>query len=220
MLSTPERPISNPSIGFEDILIAFWEGKNDPSHDLAHIRRVLSHAKAIHEKEGGDWRIIEAAIWFHDLVNLPKDHPERDKASRMSAEQARPILSEMGYDAATLDAIGHAIEAHSFSANITPLTLEARILQDADRLDSLGAIGIARTFSVSGALGRSLFHPTDPKATDRDQDDRQYGLDHFPLKLFKIADSLHTAEAKKMAEKRISFMKDFYDQIADEIEII
>ena len=202
---------------FKDILLKHWASMpEDSAHDLAHVQRVVRMAQRIAADEGGDLSIILPAAWLHDLVNLPKNHPDRAKASVLAADLAVKELEAIGYEAEKLPAIHHAIAAHSFSAGIPAETLEAKIVQDADRLDSLGAIGMARTFAVSGALGRALFHPEDPLATERDADDSVYGLDHFEIKLYRIARTLHTECAKLIAAQRVRFMKEFCAQIAEE----
>jgi len=189
----------------------------DGSHDIGHFRRVWRLSQEIAAREGGDLEVLAAAAWFHDLVNPPKDSPDRKRASTLSAEAAAPILDEQGFPMAKLPAVQHAIAAHSFSAGITPETLEAKILQDADRLDALGAIGIARTFYVAGRMDSSLFDPEDPLATTRTSDDRAFALDHFETKLFRIAERLNTAAARDLAEQRVSYMRAFVSTLVDEI---
>ncbi|MEH6646556.1 hypothetical protein [Sulfitobacter sp.] len=92
-------------------------------------------------------------------------------------------------------------------------------MQDADRLDALGALGIARCFNVSGQMNAALFHGGDPLAQSRALDDRAYALDHFEVKLFRVADTLNTATAREMAQKRVAFMKSFRAQFVSEIAV-
>ncbi len=189
----------------------------DGSHDIGHFRRVWHQASVIAAKEGGDLEILAAAAWLHDLVNPPKNSPERSRASALSAEAAASILEAAGFPKAKIPAVKHAILAHSFSARIEPETREAMILQDADRLDALGAIGIARSFCTAGQLGTPLFDSDDPLAEKRSLDDSAYALDHFEIKLFRIAESLRTRTAKRIAEQRVDFMTRFIKQLFDEI---
>jgi len=189
----------------------------DPSHDILHIGRVVKTALQLAKEEGADINIVLPAAYFHDFVNLPKNDPRRKEASRLSAEAAVAYLSEAGYPARYLEAISHAIAAHSFSANIPPETLEAKIVQDADRLDALGAVGIARCFSVSALLQQLYYSPEDPWADARPTDDRLFTLDHFPVKLFKIAETMQTAAARAEAQRRISFMRLYLNQLRLEI---
>lgn len=190
---------------------------DDGSHDIGHMRRVCQTALEIAEGEGGDLEVLVTAAYLHDLVNLPKDDPDRAQASRRSAEAAQPILRDLGIAQSKHDAIAHAIEAHSFSAAITPRTTEAQILQDADRLDALGAIGIARCFYVAGRMGASLFDPTDPVAQGRSLDDRRFALDHFETKLFPVADALITPTARQIGARRVAHMRSFVQTLLAEI---
>lgn len=188
-------------------------GDMDAAHDMAHLYRVWKNVRDIHAIEGGDLEALCAATILHDAVNLPKDHPDRAKASHLSGKVAQQALTGLKWDAPRIDAVVHAIEAHSFSAGIAPKTLEARILQDADRLDAIGAIGIARCFMVGGALDRTLYDPNDPTAQNRDLNDGQFTIDHFPLKLLQLKDSFQTATGRKIAGERHAYMTGFLDQL-------
>ncbi|MCL6284889.1 HD domain-containing protein [Ruegeria sp. 2012CJ41-6] len=188
----------------------------DPAHDVAHLDRVWANAQAI-DDGSADPRILLAASYLHDLVNLPKDHPDRAQASRMSAKAAEPILRDCGFTADQIAGTRHAIEAHSFSAGIPPESPEARILRDADRLDALGAIGIARAFSVAGSLHRALYEPADPFCKDRAPDDSQFALDHWRIKLLALPDDMLTTGGRALAEKRKALMLSFLHELAAEI---
>jgi uncharacterized protein len=211
---------------------------SDSAHDLGHIRRVWKLCQRIAQKElktqapskhpfkprkyaiaQVDYKILLIAAYFHDSVNFPKNHPRRKLASRDSAKKALHYIQRknliLGDD--QKENLFHTIEAHSFSANIKPRTPEACILQDADRLEALGAIGIARVFSVSGALNRPLFNAVDPLAHKRPLDDTSYAVDHFYVKLFKIIETLQTKGAQQIAEKRIDVMKAFLRELEQEL---
>ena len=126
----------------------------DPGHGMVHLRRVVGTAVALAAAEGARLDVVLPAAWLHDCVHVAKDSPDRKRASRLAAARASEFLEREGYPAARLPEIRHAIEAHSYSAGIPPATVEAKIVQDADRLDALGAIGIARCIAVGAALGR------------------------------------------------------------------
>lgn len=189
----------------------------DPSHDVLHIRRVVKTALALAAEEGADAEVVLPAAYFHDFVNLPKNDPRRKEASRLSAEAAVEYLKSIGYPARRFDEIAHAIAAHSFSANIQPETIEAKVVQDADRLDALGAIGIARCISVSTLLQTPYYCEEDPLLSSRMPNDKAYAIDHFPAKLFKIPKTMQTQSAKREAERRVAFMKAYLVQMGAEI---
>lgn len=188
----------------------------DPAHDLAHLDRVWVNAQAIADGRA-DLRVLMAASYLHDLVNLPKNDPDRHLASGHSADQAAPLLHELGFTPAEIDATQHAIAAHSFSAQIPPETPEAKILRDADRLDALGAVGIARTFAVAGALGRALYDASDPFAEHRPLDDLQFSIDHWRVKLLVLPDDMLTEKGRTLAQERANRMLRFLEEFAGEI---
>lgn len=193
-----------------DRLLAAFDTGSDGSHDLSHIVRVWHSARRIAATEQNiDLELVLAAVILHDCVAVEKNSPLRDQASRLSASRAREIIGPLDWPAARVDALAHAIETHSFSAGLIPTTAEARIVQDADRLDAIGAIGIARCFHVGGRMGGALYHPTDPAAVARAFDDRAYALDHFPVKLYKVAAGFRTAEGQRIAAARDALMRDF-----------
>jgi uncharacterized protein len=193
---------------------------NDPAHDLAHFRRVVATAKHLSFGEKACLEIVIPAAWLHDLINVPKNDPRRSQASRLSAKAAIRFLENEGYPTSYLDEIAHAIEAHSFSAQIEPTTIEAQIVQDADRLDGLGAIGIARVFAVSGLLRRKLYHVDDPfHSSDRPLNDLEFTLDHFYQKLFKTASTLRTQAGREEGERRIKLMQRYLLELGRELGI-
>jgi uncharacterized protein len=194
-----------------------WAGQNDGAHDIGHLRRVWANARDIAADLNGDPEILLAAAYFHDAVNLPKNHPDRARASQLSADWAADYLAGTDFPQGKIPATAHAIAAHSFSAGIAPETPEAEILQDADRLEALGAIGIARMFHVGGAMGGGLFDPEDPMALHRPLNDKAFSLDHLEVKLFPIALTMRTATGRAMAEARVEWMRSFRTRLLSEI---
>lgn len=192
-------------------------GSLDPAHDLSHVKIVVSIAKKLSKEENAIEEIVIPAAWLHDLVNLPKDHPDRKRASALAADEASKYLRTVEYPEKYLEGIHHAICAHSFSAGITPVTIEAKIVQDADRLDALGAIGLARLFSINTQLGRVFYDHEDPFAQKRSLDDKLYGMDHIFIKLEKISQSMNTNSASIEAKRRFNFIQDFLDELKKEI---
>lgn len=188
---------------------------SDGSHDISHFKRVSDKAILLSQNKG-DKYITKIAALLHDIVNVPKNSPLRSKASKLSADQARTILYTMDFtDNNIISEIQHCIEAHSFSANITPLTWEAKCVQDADRLEALGAIGVVRCFYVSGKMTRGLYHEEDPLGENRTLDDVNYTLDHFELKLKLLPDMMNTDMAKLLSNKLWIFMDNYRKRLGD-----
>jgi uncharacterized protein len=189
----------------------------DGAHDLAHLRRVWHVARAIQAAEGGDAEVICAAVLLHDCVAVPKDSPLRAQASRLAAERAADILRSLGWPPGRVACVAHAVEAHSFSAGIEPDTLEACILQDADRLDAIGLVGVARCFYTAGRMGSALYHADDPLAIARTLDDRAYALDHFAAKLLGLAATFRTPAGQRLAAERHERLERFQAEFLAEL---
>ena len=189
----------------------------DPAHDVSHVQRVVQNTLRLTQAENGNLGITLPAAWLHDCVSVAKDSPLRKQASSLAAREAVRFLESIDYPAELLSPIHHAIEAHSFSADIDTETLEARIVQDADRLEAVGAIGITRCFLTGGSMGTPLYDPDDPFSEGRVPDDRRYTLDHFYCKLLGLTDSMKTKAGKTEAAKRTAYMKAFLQQLGSEI---
>ncbi|MEX2149313.1 MAG: HD domain-containing protein [Steroidobacteraceae bacterium] len=189
----------------------------DPGHGPVHLRRVVAAALALAAAENARADVVLPAAWLHDCVPVAKDSPDRARASRLAAAHAVAFLQAAGYPADALPYIAHAIEAHSYSAGIPPRTIEARVVQDADRLDALGAIGIARCIAVGSALGRPLYDPVDPFCESRAPDDAGASIDHFYTKLLKLSATMQTEAGRQEAERRTAFIRAFIAQLRSEI---
>lgn len=190
---------------------------SDPAHDITHVKRVVQNTVILTEAENGNGAVSIPAAWLHDCVSVAKDSPLRKQASKLAADEAVRFLESIHYSPELLPKIHHAIEAHSFSANLPTQTLEARIVQDADRLEAVGAIGIARCFLTGGSMGTPLYEPSDPFADDRQLDDKSFTLDHFYCKLLGLADTMKTEAGKAEAIRRTDYMKAFLQQLGMEI---
>ena len=189
----------------------------DGSHDLSHVLRVWANVRRLMAEEGGDDEILVAATLLHDCVAVEKTSPLRSQASRLAAERASDLLAGLYWPAPRIAAVAHAIAAHSFSAGIAPQTREARILQDADRLDAIGLIGVARCFYVAGRTGAGLYDPTDPSAANRPLDDRRFALDHFETKLLTLAQGFQTRTGRRLARAHHQSLVTFRDGLLAEI---
>ncbi len=179
----------------EEVLRAIErELKDDDVHGLGHALRVKKIARRIALEEGADVEVVEIASLLHDIARgVEGDHAE------VGAEMARRILEDLGYD--KVEEVVHAIRAHRFKGGIEARTLEARILQDADRIDALGAVGIYRAICHGCEVGRRL----------RDT------LNHIREKLLKIPETLNTDAGRRMAKERLEFVLSFLEEIEREL---
>ncbi|MET1080728.1 MAG: HD domain-containing protein [Pseudomonas sp.] len=193
--------------------------QDDGSHDDSHLQRVWNNARLIQGQEGGDLQVLLAATVLHDCVAVDKNSPLRAQASRLSAERASEMLAALGWPAPRVAAVAHAVHAHSFSAAVQPTSLEARILQDADRLDALGMLGVARCFYVAGRLGSALYDLSNPWAMGRDYQDSRYAIEHFPAKLLTLSAGFQTTEGARLAAIRQRRLQRFFEEFMQEIGI-
>lgn len=185
-------------------------------HGWSHVERVVRQAVDLAEEEGADVLVVHLAALMHDVINLPKDHPERSMASTKSAEAARRWLDGR-LDAGRIELVAEAIRCHSFSAGMVPESPEAKVVSDADNLDALGAIGIARVFEVGGALGRVTMADEDPFCESRAPEDDTYTVDHFYAKLLRLEERFYTEAGRRRAGRRLTFMKDYLDRLKREV---
>lgn len=193
-------------------LLTWLDKSTDGSHDLSHLKRVWQNARLLaQEEEGANLQLLVAAVLLHDCVHVEKGSPLRDQASRLSAERAGEALRKLGWATRDLEVVTDAVLCHSYSAGLVPTTPEARILQDADRLDAIGLVGVARCFYTAGRLGSSLYQPDDPAGKGRALDDKSYALDHFPKKLLGLATGFTTIAGRRMARQRHAYLQEFYN---------
>lgn len=199
------------------IEIARQRSYEDPAHDFAHVTRVVKNAQLILQKEAADAEVVIPAILLHELFNYPKDHPESRYSGDVCAEKAQLVLAQFDYPLPKRDMVLDCIRFHSFSRGVTPRHLEGKIVQDADRLDAIGAIGIARLFATCAGMNRPFYDADDPFGERRDLNDHAYGIDHFYTKLFKLASGMHTEAARELAMERTAFMREYIQQLRFEI---
>lgn len=191
--------------------------KNDPSHDFEHVKRVYRNAEHICKTEKVDKKLVLTAALLHDIISFPKSDKRSKTASTKSVIKATKILQKFHYTNNEMKIISDAIESHSFSKNTIPKTLEGKVVQDADRLDALGAIGIARTFAVGGTENRSFYNKHDPFCLARKPNDKEWTVDHFYKKLLLLESKMNTKSAKIEAKRRTKIIKKFLSDLKKEI---
>lgn len=208
------------SIDIESLLgsVKALYDKADPAHDFSHILRVFRNAQIIGEEEGADMQVLLLAALLHDAISGSKNSSDSaDSESDHRRKLVDDLLKKMEISVEVREKVLYAVEVHRFSRGIVPRKLEAKILQDADRLDAMGAIGIARVFMTGGTLGRALYSPEDPFCRAREPDDGLWNLDHFYKKLLKLEAGMHTETARNLAGKRAAVLRRYLQDLEEEI---
>ena len=186
---------------------------NDPAHDFEHVMRVYRNAERILKNENGNKKLILSAVLLHDIIKIKN----RKDSALKSAKLSEKILKENHFLDDEIIIISNAINEHSFSKGKIPSTIEGKILQDADRLDAIGAIGLARVFSFSGTNNRPFYDTKDPFSKNRPTNDNKWALDHFYEKLLRLEQKMNTRTGKSIAKKRTKFLKFFLKELKNEI---
>ena len=188
-------------------------------HDWWHIYRVWNLAKNIAVKEKANLLIVELSALLHDIADW-KFHDGDDTKGPKMAEQ---FLAKNQVDRKVIDPVIDIIATISFKGAgvATPMkTLEGEVVQDADRLDAIGAMGIARTFAYGGNKNRLMYHPDEKPVMHQSFEDYKkntgHTINHFYEKLLLLKDRMNTAAAKQMAEGRHQFMQSYLDQFYEE----
>ena len=191
--------------------------KHDSAHDFEHIMRVYKNAQKICKQEKVNENLVLNSVLLHDIVSYPKSDKRSKTSSIQSAKKSKKILEKFDFSKEEITIISDAIRDHSFSQNKTPKTIEGKILQDADRLDALGAIGIARVFATGGSLKRPFYNIDDPFCKKRIPDDKTWTVDHFFQKLIKLESLMNTKSGKTEAKKRTRILREFLNQLKQEV---
>ena len=176
--------------------------QRDAAHDLGHILRVARLAYRLAKEEGADPEVCVAGALLHDLVYRPKNHLESPQTAQMAADLVPRWCQESAGLESRAEAVADAVASPSWSGGGTPASPEAAVVQDADRLEALGAIGVARVFATGASFGAGLWHPEDPWAESRELDDKAWSLDHFERKLLKLEADMKTTAGQRLAVAR------------------
>lgn len=196
-----------------ELLVQRELGKDSSGHDSWHIYRVVQTAKVIAEQEGADSFVCQLAAWLHDLADDKLVENEQEAVNNL-----KKWMKGQGVEEETSEHVMNIIATLSFKGGNRPpmRTLEGKVVQDADRLDALGAIGIARTFAYSGAKGRAMHEPGRKPRIGMSEEEYRSGNDtailHFYEKLLLLKERMNTPYARELAEKRHQFMEQFLEQ--------
>ncbi len=214
-----------------DFARSLYPAGADSAHDFDHVLRVVAMAEKIARAEGADVEIVRTAALLHD-IGLEEGRAGHETSA---ANRAREILKNLAKGSVAqpdlasqpspdfIEAVAHAIEAHRFRSGPTPRTLEAKVLFDADKLDAIGAIGVARAFAFGSYRGQKLWADVPLDYADPmngvEADPRQHTAVHeFHVKLARIKDRMLTATGRAIAEERHAFMVTFYEQLDREVK--
>ena len=196
-----------------------WYTDSDAVHDFDHVLRVYRMAERLAEAEGANMDIVRAAALLHDAEGATPGHESRADHHHASAEFAAQVLASEGWDAARIAKVQHCIRAHRYRGTEKPETIEAKILFDADKLDVLGAIGVARVIGYATLAGTPWYFPPSSQflETGKEIEGEAHSAYHEHLfKLRKVRDRMHTAAAKKIAEERLKYLDEFFERLIDE----
>jgi uncharacterized protein len=191
-----------------------------PAHDWHHVRRVARLAETLADEcaaDGSDVdeNVLFSAVWLHDVGRAKEDRGEIGDHAEWGAAEAGRILADLGADPETVEAVQHCIRAHRYSNDVEPETPEARILSDADNLDALGAVGIARVFSYGGELGQPIHDPDlPPEADDSAAGETQFN--HVHEKILTLRERMYTDAGREMAEERHEYVAAFVERFERE----
>lgn len=193
----------------------------DSVHDFSHVLRVLHMAERLAELEGADLDMVRTAALLHDIsraedtdVETAEADAETDHAL-LAAREARHILA--GSPPEFVDAVAHCIEAHRFRNAVEPETIEAKVLFDADKLDAIGAVGVARAFAYGALIGQPLWGEVSEGYIPGQSDELHTAHHEFHFKLKRIQERLYTESGRRIAEGRHQFMESFFEQMAAEV---
>lgn len=201
----------------------------DSAHDFEHILRVTRMAEYLAQREGADAEIVRAAALLHDIARHDEDSAARDAHTSgaehldhadVSARDAKLFLMQNGAGQEFGERVAQAIRSHRFRGAAQPQSLEAKVLFDADKLDSIGAIGVARAYAVAGAANQKLF--SDPKetavATRHQRNPAHTPVDEYHVKLKHLHARFFTPTAQRIAARRDAFMREFFEQLTREVQ--
>lgn len=196
-----------------------WYSENDPVHGFDHVERVLGLVEKLGAELGGDPEILRAAALLHDAAGAAPQEQARASHEQTSAEFARGVLEREGWSEPRIEQVLHCIRAHRYRGEEPPHSLEAKILFDADKLDVIGAFGVARTVGYAVQAGRPIFaEPSDRflKSGELEAGELHSAYHEYLFKLRKVRERMYTEAARRLAAEREHVLKTFFEQLAAE----
>ncbi|MBI9049714.1 MAG: HD domain-containing protein [Anaerolineaceae bacterium] len=193
----------------------------DTIHDFDHVLRVYELCKSIGKQENADWKILSISALLHDACGAAPGSKERMEHHLASALLAEKVLTEKGWLEEDIKAVMHCIRAHRYRGTEMPQSLEAKVLFDADKLDVLGAIGVARVIGYAAIAGEPHF--SQPSRQFLDSGEKEPGEPHsayheYLFKLRNVKNRLHTDTAQRIAEERDTYLSEYFVRLQEEIQ--
>jgi uncharacterized protein len=196
---------------------SYFDDEMNPAHDWHHVQRVERLADTLLETyDRAEETVVRHAVLLHDIGRVREDRGDIDDHASWGAREAEDILADRGVDESHVDGVCHAIRVHRYSNDLEPETLEAEILCDADNLDALGAVGIARCFSYGGERGETIYDPEIP-LTEDDTSAGAHQYNHFYKKILDLPERMYTDAGRAIADDRSAFVESFLDRFDREI---
>ena len=196
---------------------SYFDEELSPAHDWHHVERVEALAeRLLEEYDDADERTVRLAALLHDIGRAREDRGDIDDHATWGAQEARSLLAERDVSETRIDAVCHAIRVHRYSNDLEPETREAEILCDADNLDALGAVGIARCFTYGGELGETIHDPDLPLDAD-DSADGETQYNHFYKKILDLPDRMYTEAGRAIAADRREVVEEFLERFDREV---
>ncbi len=214
----PRADVDSPVNVVKNIAKKLFEGARG-SHDWDHTLRVFRLCKSIGPAEGVDMEVLLIAAYLHDIGRCYQDVSKGSVChAEKGAQMAWPIVMELPFSEEKKENIIHCVRSHRFRGNNVPETAEAKVLFDADKLDAIGAIGVARAYLFAGEVGAMLHNPHTNVEDTRPYSKDDTGFREFKVKLSKIKDRMLTKKGQKMAAERHAFMEEFFKRFIQEYE--
>ncbi|MEF8779394.1 MAG: HD domain-containing protein [Haloferacaceae archaeon] len=200
----------------ESLARSYFRRDTSPAHDWFHVQRVRTNAEAlVSDHPTADVTIVRLAALLHDIGRAKEEAGEVTDHAEWGAEESEKLLQENGASDKTTEAVAHCVRAHRYSNETAPETIEAKIVSDADNLDALGAVGVARCFAYGGEIGEPIHDPSLPP----DEDDSVAGrtqFNHIHKKLLDVPNRMYTDAGKDLADERAEYVRRFVEQFKKE----
>ncbi|SEQ83427.1 HD domain-containing protein [Natrinema salaciae] len=189
-----------------------------PAHDWHHVQRVDALAETLVEQhpESVEEPVVHLAVALHDIGRTREDRGEIDDHASWGAREGGRILRDLGAATDTVERVQHCIRAHRYSTGTEPASLEAKLVADADNLDALGAVGIARVFAYGGEIGEPIHDPAQPIAED-DTDAGATQYNHFHKKILDLPARMYTDVGRDLAADRVGFVREYLERFEVEV---